>query len=58
MAADVGAHVTAVTKWGQRDNIPAEWWSAVLATEKATANCVTADVLTALAAREPAEVRA
>jgi hypothetical protein len=56
MAADVGAGGwSVVSKWWQRDNIPAEWWSAVLATEKAVAAGVSADLLTRLAAREVAE---
>lgn len=58
MAADIGASVPAVTKWGQRDSIPAEWWSAVLGTEKALASGLSAEMLTGLAAREPAELRA
>src|SRR5216684_747000 len=33
MAADIGAKASAVSKWWQRDSVPAEWWSAVLATE-------------------------
>jgi len=53
-----GATATGVSKWWQRDSIPAEWWSAVLATERAQSNGVTADLLTALAARETAEARA
>lgn len=55
MAGDTGAPATAVSKWWQRDRLPAEWWSAVLATETATINLVTAEVLTGLAARQPAE---
>lgn len=58
MAAEVGGTAGMVAKWWQRDWIPPEWWSAVLATEKATAAGVTAELLTTLAAREPAEVRA
>jgi hypothetical protein len=58
MAADTGAPATAVSKWWQRDRLPAEWWSSVLGTAKAAENGVTADLLTALAAREAAEVRA
>ena len=57
MAADIGAGASAVSKWWQRDSVPAEWWSAMLATEVATANCVTAELLIALAARETAEAR-
>jgi len=58
MASDVGTTVPRVTKWGQRNNIPAEWWSSVLATDKAASAGLSAEKLTALAAREPAEVRA
>jgi hypothetical protein len=48
---------TQVSKWFQRDNIPAEYWSGLLATERARDAGLTADLLTALAAREPAEAR-
>ena len=57
MAADIGAGASAVSKWWQRDSVPAEWWSAVLATDKAKTTGVSAEMLTALAAREPAEAR-
>lgn len=56
MAADLpGSSPTQVSKWFQRDFIPADWWAAVLATEKARAAGVTSDLLTTLAAREPVE---
>ena len=55
MAADIGAGASTVSKWWQRDSVPAEWWSAVLATEVAVRNGVTAEALTVLAARLPAE---
>lgn len=58
MASEIGASAGMVTKWWQRDGIPAEYWSAVLGTAKAAENGVSADLLTALAAREGAEVRA
>lgn len=63
MASEIGASAGMVTKWWQRDSVPAEWWSAILATEKAVAAGVNADVLTVLAARipevvEPVEARA
>ncbi|HXJ02900.1 MAG TPA: hypothetical protein VNH44_16895 [Micropepsaceae bacterium] len=58
MAADVGAPVTAVTKWGQRNNIPSDWWLAVLATERVAAAGVTAELLTTLAARQPISAEA
>lgn len=57
MASDVGAGAWAVRKWLKRDNIPSEWWTAVLATEKAKAAGVSADLLARLAAREPVEAR-
>lgn len=58
MAADLsGAGASTVSKWWQRDSIPAEWWSAVLSTDKASENGVSAETLTALAAREIAESR-
>ena len=58
MASEIGASAGMVTKWWQRDWIPSEYWSAILSTEKAISNGVTADLLTSLAAREVAEVRA
>lgn len=59
MASDIGAGVSAVRKWSQRDRIPDGWWTAILATEKAKAAGVTAARLAELAARarEPAEER-
>jgi hypothetical protein len=58
MASDIGAKAAAVSKWWQRDGIPAEWWAAVLATERVKNDGLTAETLTALAAREPLEARA
>ena len=60
MASDIGGAATAgmVAKWWQRNWIPPEWWSSILATEKAGAAGITADLLTGLAAREPVEARA
>lgn len=57
MAADIGAGASTVSKWWQRDSMPAEWWAAVLSTDVAASARLTAEVLTALAAREVAEVR-
>lgn len=51
MASDIGARGSAVRKWWQRDNVPSEWWQAILATDTAKASGLTADVLTTLAAR-------
>jgi hypothetical protein len=58
MASDVGAGAWAVRKWLKRDNIPSDWWAALLSTEKAKTAGVTADLLTRLAAREHVEARA
>jgi len=58
LASDVGAPVTAVRKWWQRDRIPAEWWSSVISTRTADSNGITAGILARLAAREPVEARA
>lgn len=58
MAADLGARANNVSKWWQRDSIPAEWWSAILATEIARTAGLTADLFTELAKREPVESRA
>lgn len=64
MASDIGAKAPAVSKWWQRDSIPAEWWSAVLDTAVAKSAGLTAAMMTALASRaaggevpEPAEAR-
>jgi hypothetical protein len=53
-----GVSATQVSKWFQRDSIPAEYWSSLLDTSRARDNGVTADLLTRLAARETLEVRA
>lgn len=60
MAADLpGSTATQVSKWWQRDSIPADWWSALLSTERAVGAGLTAEILTELAAREVlAEARA
>jgi len=58
LASDVGAPVTAVRKWWQRERIPAEWWASVLSTNTAESHGITADLLAQLAAREPLEARA
>jgi hypothetical protein len=47
-----------IIEWWQRDSIPAEWWASLLVTPRALEAGLTADVLTALAARESAEARA
>ena len=58
LAADVGATASQVSKWWQRDSIPAEWWASLLASDKAKSNEVTAERLTRFAAREALEARA
>lgn len=57
MAADIDVRAPAVSKWWQRDSIPAERWSAILSTSVARDAGVTSDNLTGLAAREAAEAR-
>jgi hypothetical protein len=51
MAAEIGAGVAAARKWQQRDRIPAEWWSAVLAAPRVKEARITAELLAKLAAR-------
>lgn len=58
LASEMGVNLPAVRKWWQRDSIPAEYWAALLLTERAKEGAVSADLLTALAARESAEARA
>ena len=55
--SDVLKLSAAATKWWQRDNIPPEWWSAVIATPAAKGCGVNADLMVKLAARETAEAR-
>lgn len=56
MANEVGVSAGMVTKWWQRNAIPAEYWSSILITEKAQSAGATAELLTSLASRE--DVRA
>jgi hypothetical protein len=58
LAAEIGAGMAAARKWPQRDNIPAEWWIAILRTETAKSAGVTAELLAELAARMSASARA
>lgn len=58
MAADVGARAAAISKWRERDNIPSEWWTRVLATEKARTAGLSADLFARLAAKQAEEARA
>ena len=53
MASDIGAKVPTVTKWAQRDSVPAEWWSPILATGVAVSAGLKAETFVALAARKP-----
>jgi hypothetical protein len=59
MAAELpGTTATQISKWYQRDSIPPEYWAEVLGAERAIAAGVTADLLTALAARQLSEPEA
>ena len=58
MAADIGARAPAVSKWRERGNIPSEWWTRVLATEKAKTAGLSADLFARLAAKQFDEARA
>ena len=57
LADEIGARGAAVSKWWQRDSIPAERWSAILATSNARRAGLSSDVLTELAARDFSEAR-
>jgi hypothetical protein len=50
-ASELGASAAQVSKWWQRDGVPAEWWAALLATQRAAEAGLTAEMLTTLAAR-------
>lgn len=58
MAADIGGKAPAISKWRERDNIPSEWWTRVLATDKAKAAGLTADLFARFAAKQSEEARA
>lgn len=58
LASDVGARDRAVSKWWQRDSIPSTWWPRVLATEKAKAAGLSAELFMRLASKQPEEARA
>jgi hypothetical protein len=51
LAADINATASAVSKWWQRNSVPAEWWSPILATEIAFRSRIRAETLVDLAAR-------
>ena len=55
LAADIGAKPAAVSKWHQRDSVPAEWWAPILSTETAIKSRVRPETLIDLAARAPSE---
>jgi hypothetical protein len=58
MASDIGAKVPTVTKWAQRNSVPSEWWSPILATDVAIKAGLNAETFVALAARKLDEARA
>lgn len=55
LANEIGVSAGMVTKWWQRDSIPAEYWSSLLATDKVRAAGATPDLFVRLAAGEVAE---
>lgn len=58
MASDIGAGASAVSKWWQRDSIPAEWWAPLLVTERAAQVGISAQMMTDWAARPASDLRA
>lgn len=50
----IGATSGQVSKWWQRDWIPSEWWTSILAIEEVRSAGVTAEVLAELASRSRA----
>lgn len=57
MASDVGTTNWSVIKWWKRDTIPSEWWTRVLAADRAKAAGLSADLLARLAAKQVEEAR-
>ena len=55
MASDISAKASAVSKWWQRDSVPAEWWAPILATETAFKARLKPETLVVLAARTACE---
>lgn len=53
MASDVGAKLPTVLKWFHRNSVPADRWSAILATDVAARAGLKAETFVALAARNP-----
>lgn len=51
LGAEIGLPPNSVSKWWQRDSIPAEWWTALLGLERARNACLTADLLADLASK-------
>ncbi len=54
---DCGGSST-VRKWWQRNNIPSDWWTRVLATDRAKDVGLSADLFARLAAKQAEEARA
>jgi hypothetical protein len=52
MASDIGAGASTVSKWWQRDSIPADWWAMLLRSEQIQQAGVTADDFARLVARD------
>lgn len=57
LGSDLQANGSTVSKWWQRDSIPAEWWAVIVSTPVAVNAGVTPDLLTALASRATVEAR-
>jgi len=56
LASDLGVKAFVVSKWWQRDSVPADWWSAILATDVAVKAGLKAETFVALAARKATEL--
>jgi predicted acetyltransferase len=55
MAEEIGGvNRSQVSKWWKRDSIPSEYWASVLRAPRVREAGISADLLTALAAREEA----
>jgi len=52
LAAEIGANSSTVSKWWQRDSVPAEWWAPILSSEVAIRARLRADALIDLASVE------
>ena len=49
LAAEIGANSNTVSKWWQRDNVPAEYWAPILSSEVAIRARLRPDALIDLA---------